>query len=193
MEKHTPPRVAQGMTLFPSKLYEKEVAEPSRVGRIGSPLVYVPFCYFRAGRAAHASPPLSFGHSCFDLDGTVSIRRALLPTLPSLTSPLNSSTLALPTTLSTILSASLLGDRRCHSAFIVHFSSRQHALIEVLHACRYLRTLLNWLLNVSPFSVAIWTGSQKATAVRCLNELNLGIVGPDLGQFCCLPKLNPTD
>lgn len=41
--------------------------------------------------------------------------------------------------------------------------------------------MLHWLLNYSPYHVAIWTGSQKATAVRCLDELDLGIVGPKLG------------
>ncbi|GAA5832605.1 hypothetical protein JCM11251_001384 [Rhodosporidiobolus azoricus] len=45
----------------------------------------------------------------------------------------------------------------------------------------YLRTMLQWLLRPeSPWTVAIWTGSQKATAVRCLYELDLGLVGPDL-------------
>lgn len=28
--------------------------------------------------------------------------------------------------------------------------------------------------------MAIWTGSQKATAVQCLYELDLGLVGPQL-------------
>lgn len=28
--------------------------------------------------------------------------------------------------------------------------------------------------------MAIWTGSQKATAVKCLYELDLGLVGPAL-------------
>ncbi|GAA5939906.1 uncharacterized protein JCM15063_004341 [Sporobolomyces koalae] len=45
----------------------------------------------------------------------------------------------------------------------------------------YLRTFLEWILRpASPWTVAIWTGSQAATAVRCLWELDLGIVGPDL-------------
>ncbi|BGP17452.1 hypothetical protein JCM10213v2_005485 [Rhodosporidiobolus nylandii] len=45
----------------------------------------------------------------------------------------------------------------------------------------YLRTFLQWLLrDDSPWSMAIWTGSQKATAVRCLYELDLGLVGPKL-------------
>ncbi|KAM0786550.1 hypothetical protein ACM66B_002007 [Microbotryomycetes sp. NB124-2] len=44
----------------------------------------------------------------------------------------------------------------------------------------YLRTVLDWLLNHSPFYVAIWTGSPKAVAVSCLRDLGLGIVGPTL-------------
>lgn len=40
--------------------------------------------------------------------------------------------------------------------------------------------MLNWLLNYSSYDVAIWTGSQKATAVRCLDDLDLGIVGRKL-------------
>lgn len=40
--------------------------------------------------------------------------------------------------------------------------------------------MLVWLLNHSPYHVAIWTGSQKATAVRCLDDLDLGIVGRKL-------------
>ncbi|GAA5852420.1 hypothetical protein JCM3766R1_001883 [Sporobolomyces carnicolor] len=45
----------------------------------------------------------------------------------------------------------------------------------------YLRSVLAWILRPeSPWTVAIWTGSQKATAVRCLYELDLGIVGPKL-------------
>ncbi|GAA5890126.1 hypothetical protein JCM6882_009235 [Rhodosporidiobolus microsporus] len=45
----------------------------------------------------------------------------------------------------------------------------------------YLRTMLQWLLrDDSPWTMAIWTGSQKATAVRCLYELDLGLVGPEL-------------
>ncbi|GAA5984558.1 hypothetical protein JCM11641_006548 [Rhodosporidiobolus odoratus] len=45
----------------------------------------------------------------------------------------------------------------------------------------YLRTFLQWLLSDdSPWSMAIWTGSQKPTAVRCLYELDLGLVGPEL-------------
>lgn len=44
----------------------------------------------------------------------------------------------------------------------------------------YLRSMLLWLLNCSPYHVAIWTGSQKATAVRCLDDLDLGIVGRKL-------------
>ncbi|GAA5999698.1 uncharacterized protein JCM10292_003704 [Rhodotorula paludigena] len=45
----------------------------------------------------------------------------------------------------------------------------------------YLRTFLTWLLRPeSPWSMAIWTGSQKATAVQCLYELDLGLVGPQL-------------
>lgn len=47
-EAHTPNRTAKGMTLSPSKLYLREVAEPSQVGAVKSPLI------------------------CFDLDGTVS-------------------------------------------------------------------------------------------------------------------------
>ncbi|GAA6061145.1 hypothetical protein JCM10212_001745 [Sporobolomyces blumeae] len=44
----------------------------------------------------------------------------------------------------------------------------------------YLRTFLTWLLRPeSPWSVAIWTGSQNATAVRCLSQLGLGLVGSD--------------
>ncbi|GAA6010781.1 hypothetical protein JCM10207_005839 [Rhodosporidiobolus poonsookiae] len=45
----------------------------------------------------------------------------------------------------------------------------------------YLRSFLQWLLRPeSPWTVAIWTGSQKATAVKCLYELDLGLVGPEL-------------
>ncbi|BGP25580.1 hypothetical protein JCM10295v2_004508 [Rhodotorula toruloides] len=45
----------------------------------------------------------------------------------------------------------------------------------------YLRTMLSWLMRgESPWSVAIWTGSQKATAVSCLYALDLGLVGPSL-------------
>ncbi|BGP33114.1 hypothetical protein JCM10296v2_004903 [Rhodotorula toruloides] len=45
----------------------------------------------------------------------------------------------------------------------------------------YLRTFLSWLMrDESPWSVAIWTGSQKATAVSCLYSLDLGLVGPSL-------------
>ncbi|GAA5959413.1 hypothetical protein JCM3765_006596 [Sporobolomyces pararoseus] len=45
----------------------------------------------------------------------------------------------------------------------------------------YLRSFLQWILRPeSPWTVAIWTGSQKPTAVRCLYELDLGIVGPKL-------------
>ncbi|GAA5872437.1 hypothetical protein JCM3774_004521 [Rhodotorula dairenensis] len=45
----------------------------------------------------------------------------------------------------------------------------------------YLRTLLTWLFQpASPWTVAIWTGSQKQTAVECLYELDLGLVGPKL-------------
>lgn len=45
----------------------------------------------------------------------------------------------------------------------------------------YLRSFLQWVLRPeSPWSVGIWTGSQKKTAVRCLYELDLGIVGPEL-------------
>ncbi|BGP49292.1 hypothetical protein JCM10450v2_005176 [Rhodotorula kratochvilovae] len=43
----------------------------------------------------------------------------------------------------------------------------------------YLRSFLIWLLRPeSPWTMAIWTGSQKATAVQCLYELDLGLVGP---------------
>ncbi|KAK4046822.1 hypothetical protein OIV83_005818 [Microbotryomycetes sp. JL201] len=45
----------------------------------------------------------------------------------------------------------------------------------------YLRTMLDWLLNYSPYHVAIWTGSPKQTAVHCLDDLGLGIVSPTLG------------
>jgi hypothetical protein len=44
----------------------------------------------------------------------------------------------------------------------------------------YLCSMLVWLLNYSPYHVAIWTGSQKATAVRCLDDLDHGIVGRKL-------------
>ncbi|GAA5825212.1 hypothetical protein JCM3770_001832, partial [Rhodotorula araucariae] len=45
----------------------------------------------------------------------------------------------------------------------------------------YLRSFLIWLLRPdSPWTMAIWTGSQKATAVQCLYELDLGLVGPNL-------------
>ncbi|GAA5849044.1 hypothetical protein JCM8547_006422 [Rhodosporidiobolus lusitaniae] len=45
----------------------------------------------------------------------------------------------------------------------------------------YLRTFLQWLFrSESPYHVAIWTGSQKATAARCLYQLDLGLVGPKL-------------
>ncbi|KAJ8293648.1 putative FCP1 y domain-containing protein [Rhodotorula toruloides] len=45
----------------------------------------------------------------------------------------------------------------------------------------YLRTFLSWLMRYeSPWSVAIWTGSQKATAISCLYALDLGLVGPSL-------------
>ncbi|GAA5885861.1 hypothetical protein JCM16303_000088 [Sporobolomyces ruberrimus] len=45
----------------------------------------------------------------------------------------------------------------------------------------YLRSFLEWVLRPSsPWTVAIWTGSQKKTATRCLYELDLGIVGPEL-------------
>ncbi|KWU43720.1 hypothetical protein RHOSPDRAFT_34699 [Rhodotorula sp. JG-1b] len=45
----------------------------------------------------------------------------------------------------------------------------------------YLRSMLTWLLQPSsPWTVAIWTGSQKKTAVECLYELDLGLVGPKL-------------
>ncbi|GAA6036810.1 hypothetical protein JCM8097_003489 [Rhodosporidiobolus ruineniae] len=41
----------------------------------------------------------------------------------------------------------------------------------------YLLTFLRWLFRPeSPWDVAIWTGSQKATAVRCLYELDLGLL-----------------
>lgn len=44
-----------------------------------------------------------------------------------------------------------------------------------------MRTLLTWLLRPgSPWTVALWTASEKSTAVRCLYELGLGLVGPDL-------------
>ncbi|BGP71373.1 hypothetical protein NBRC10513v2_004742 [Rhodotorula toruloides] len=45
----------------------------------------------------------------------------------------------------------------------------------------YLRTFLSWLMrDESPWSVVIWTGSQKATAISCLYALDLGLVGPSL-------------
>ncbi|KAI5480714.1 hypothetical protein MNV49_007641 [Pseudohyphozyma bogoriensis] len=45
----------------------------------------------------------------------------------------------------------------------------------------YLVSFLTWLLRPSsPWSVAIWTASPKATAIKYLTELNLGIVGPKL-------------
>ncbi|GAA5987249.1 hypothetical protein JCM10908_001878 [Rhodotorula pacifica] len=45
----------------------------------------------------------------------------------------------------------------------------------------YLRSMLTWLFQPSsPWTVAIWTGSQKKTAVECLYELDLGLVGPKL-------------
>ncbi|GAA5901988.1 hypothetical protein JCM8208_006656 [Rhodotorula glutinis] len=45
----------------------------------------------------------------------------------------------------------------------------------------YLRSFLMWLLRPeSPWTMAIWTASQKATAVKCLYELDLGLVGPSL-------------
>ncbi|GAA5914584.1 uncharacterized protein JCM6883_004427 [Sporobolomyces salmoneus] len=45
----------------------------------------------------------------------------------------------------------------------------------------YLRSVLQWILRPeSPWTVAFWTGSQKTTAVRCLYELDLGIIGPKL-------------
>ncbi|KAK4055828.1 hypothetical protein OIO90_003082 [Microbotryomycetes sp. JL221] len=44
----------------------------------------------------------------------------------------------------------------------------------------YLRSVLHWLLNYSPYHVAFWTGSQKATAVRCLDELDLGLIKPSV-------------
>lgn len=45
----------------------------------------------------------------------------------------------------------------------------------------YLLTFLTWLLRPSsPWTVAIWTSSPKETAVRCLQQLDLGLVGPQL-------------
>ncbi|GAA5862131.1 hypothetical protein JCM1840_001653 [Sporobolomyces johnsonii] len=107
-----PKRVAKGMTLAPSALYESEVAQPSHVGKVGKPLII------------------------FDLDGTLYTRP-----------PQN----------------------------LEHDPNGEPS------GRPYLRSFLNWLLRPSsPWTVAIWTGSQKATAVRCLWELDLGIVGPHL-------------
>lgn len=44
---------------------------------------------------------------------------------------------------------------------------------------RYLRCVLNWVLNYSGWRVAMWSGSRKSVVVRSLLDLDLGLVKPD--------------
>ncbi|GAA5940245.1 hypothetical protein JCM1841_005028 [Sporobolomyces salmonicolor] len=107
-----PKRFAKGMTLALSALYKSKVAQPSRLGKVGKPLII-----FDLDGMLYVRPPQNLEH---DPDGEPSGRP-------------------------------------------------------------YLRSFLTWLLRPSsPWTMAIWTGSQKATAVRCLWELDLGIVGCEL-------------
>ncbi|GAA6008357.1 hypothetical protein JCM11491_004447 [Sporobolomyces phaffii] len=107
-----PKRVAMGMPLSPSDDYSRQVAQTSRRGSVGKPLIV------------------------FDLDGTLYHRPP---------------------------------------------QNLEHDPAGEPVGRPYLRSFLEWILRPeSPWTVAIWTGSQKKTAVRCLYELDLGIVGPDL-------------